>query len=226
MKILALCIVLITGALLALAMPVIESDPEDIGAKVQVASANLQAKENPWSLNSSPAQQAPETSPDFNSQYAIDSPPSDPASRPPSARPKSTAPTQPAKEAPSSWGSSNVILKRESDGHFYADAQANNGKVRLLVDTGATLVALTARDARKLGINWDQKNVRPVAKGAGGLVYGAHTVINRMKVGNIEARGVPAIIVPDGLPTSLLGQSFLSRVSTVTISGDQMELSS
>ena len=98
------------------------------------------------------------------------------------------------------------------------------GPEPMLVDTGATVVALTANDAAMMGVDWNPGDVRPVARGASGDVYGVPVTLDRIDVGGIEARRVPAVVVPEGLDISLLGQSFLSKVKRVEVTGDEMVL--
>lgn len=122
------------------------------------------------------------------------------------------------------FSSDRIQLSRESDGHFYADVDVNAGSVRFLVDTGATAVALTGDDARELGLHWSEEELGPVARGASGPVMGKHIVIDRMQLGDVQATNVRAAIIPEGLDVSLLGQTFLSKIGSVNISGDKMVL--
>jgi aspartyl protease family protein len=122
------------------------------------------------------------------------------------------------------WSADEVVLERGRNGHFYAEVSSDSGKVMMLVDTGATVVALTANDAAMLGVAWNQNEVRPVARGASGDVYGVPVVLDRIEVDGIEARRVPAVVVPEGLDISLLGQSFLAKVNRVEVTGDRMVL--
>lgn len=117
-----------------------------------------------------------------------------------------------------------VVLQRDANGHFYAEASTDTGKALMLVDTGASVVALTGNDASMMGVNWSPGDVRPVARGASGDVYGVPVVLDRLEIGGIEARGVQAVVVPEDLDVSLLGQSFLSKVNRVEVSGDEMVL--
>jgi aspartyl protease family protein len=118
-----------------------------------------------------------------------------------------------------------MALEREADGHFYATVQVDGGDYRMLVDTGATVVALTGEDARNMHLDWDPNALAPVARGASGPVFGVPVTIDAMTIGDFEARDVQAVIVPEGLGVSLLGQSFLSHVPKVDISGDKLTLS-
>lgn len=129
-----------------------------------------------------------------------------------------------ATTTPASFGS-DMELMREGDGHFYATVEVGGSDYRMLVDTGATVVALTGEDARSMGLDWDPGALAPVARGAGGPVLAVPVTIDAIAIGDFEARNVRALIVPEGLAVSLLGQSFLGRVPNVAISGDRMTLS-
>ncbi len=122
------------------------------------------------------------------------------------------------------WQTGQTVLKRQADGHFYADATVDGRQYRFLVDTGASIVALTGRDADDMGLYWDETNLRPIGRGASGTVHGVPVRIANLEVGGYEARDVPAAIIPEGLDVSLLGQSFLSQIDNVEISGDEMKL--
>ena len=126
-------------------------------------------------------------------------------------------------EEPASWHD-QVVLGRERDGHFYADVVIDGVPTRMLVDTGASVIALTGEDAAALGIYWDESEVQPVAQTANGVVSGVHTTLRRVSVGGFEGTNVAAMIIPEGLSISLLGQSFLATVDKVEIAGDQLVL--
>jgi aspartyl protease family protein len=130
-----------------------------------------------------------------------------------------TAPVPAA--APVSVNLARRELVRAADGHFYADAMVNGAQVHFLIDTGASMVALTAADAQRAGIALPAERV--IARGAGGTIEVAPIVIERIAIGPLEARGVAGAVARE-LPISLLGQSFLERVGRVEISGDRMVL--
>ncbi len=125
--------------------------------------------------------------------------------------------------ATSGWGD-ELVLQRERDGHFYAEVSVDGVPTRMLVDTGASVVALTGDDALAMGLYWDDQEVQPVAEGASGAVHGVRTSIPRLRLGEFEASNVDAIIVPEGLGISLLGQSFLETIGDVRIADDRMVL--
>jgi aspartyl protease family protein len=126
-----------------------------------------------------------------------------------------------AKFEPAGNGVASREIARSADGHFYLDAQVNGAQVHFLVDTGASMVALTPADAQRAGIALPSE--RATAQGAGGAVEVTPVTIERIAIGPLEARGVRGAVARE-LPVSLLGQSFLSRVGTVEISGDRMVL--
>lgn len=116
-----------------------------------------------------------------------------------------------------------VILRRQADGHFYADAQINGTSVRMLIDTGASGIALTRDDARKAGIGVSIGMPNVVGQGAGGAVKGEYVTLDRITLGGESARDVPAVVL-DGGGQSLLGQSFLQQFASVEIKGETMVL--
>jgi aspartyl protease family protein len=122
------------------------------------------------------------------------------------------------------WLAGEVVLPREPDGHFYADVIVSGVSAHMLVDTGATTVALTGEDAEAMGLSWSDSDVRPVAQGANGPVYGVAVMLDHVQLGELEATGVEAIVVPEGLGISLLGQSFLSKIQRVEMDQDRMVL--
>jgi aspartyl protease family protein len=144
---------------------------------------------------------------------------------------KREAPAAPASEAPlamaarPAWSDGEMVLDREGDGHFYATVSVDASNYRMLVDTGASMVALTGEDAQSMGLDWDPNALAPVARGVGGTVMGVPVKIATMAVGDFEAHDVEAVIIPDGLAVSLLGQSFLRHVPKVAIEGDNLTLS-
>lgn len=117
-----------------------------------------------------------------------------------------------------------IVLTRSQNGHFFADLDVNGQTIRFLVDTGASAIALSATDARKLGFSWTEQELRPVGRGVSGPVNGKFVTLHRMQLGSKEAWDMEAAIIPNGLEVSLLGQSFLEKIGSVRIDGDQMVL--
>jgi aspartyl protease family protein len=120
-------------------------------------------------------------------------------------------------------GSGSVTLERAGDGHFYAEAQVNGMPVKFLVDTGASAIALSRRDAQRAAIPTDPTMDEVIGTGASGPVKGQFVKLERVRLGPAEARNMDAAVLAGG-EQSLLGQSFLSQFQAVTIEGDTMVL--
>jgi aspartyl protease family protein len=123
-----------------------------------------------------------------------------------------------------SWNAGQEVLPRADDGHFYADVTIDGATAHMLVDTGASMVALTDEDAESMGVQWNVDEVHVVASGANGPVYGVQVTLGQVQLGQLEAQNVDAVVIPDGLGISLLGQSFLSKVDHVEMVDDKMVL--
>ena len=116
-----------------------------------------------------------------------------------------------------------LVLEREYDGHFYADVLINGASVRMLVDTGATAIALSRDDARRAGVGISIGMPNVVGQGASGEVKGEYVTLGRVSLAGTSAENVPAVVL-DGGEKSLLGQSFLQKFASVEMSGDRMVL--
>ncbi|MXO91778.1 retropepsin-like aspartic protease family protein [Pontixanthobacter aquaemixtae] len=122
----------------------------------------------------------------------------------------------------SSWNSGGHTLQRQSDGHFYANGTVQGASTHFLVDTGASIIALTGPDAQAAGLTWSSSDIMPIGSGASGAVYGVPVMIDQVEIGGFTQRNVRAVVIPEGLEVSLLGQSFLSQIKSVEIERDRM----
>ena len=105
----------------------------------------------------------------------------------------------------------SVALAADPRGHFVTEGLVNGGPVRFLVDTGASVVALPAGDAHRLGI--DYRKGRPIVmQTANGPTYAYLVTLDTVRIGGIELHNIEAAIHEQGLGTALLGMSFLTRV--------------
>jgi aspartyl protease family protein len=114
-----------------------------------------------------------------------------------------------------------VVLQREENGHFFVDAQVNGMSVHFLVDTGASGVALTTADAQRVGLPFSRAEFGAVGQGASGPVNGKFVTLDRVSMKGKTVQNVSGVILEGG-EMSLLGQSFLSRMGKIEISGDRM----
>jgi aspartyl protease family protein len=115
-------------------------------------------------------------------------------------------------ESASSTGSrGEVTIAASSGGHFVTSGQINGNSVRFMVDTGATMIAIPAAEAKRLGIDYE-KGQRGRASTAGGIVTSYRVKLDSVTVGDITLLGVDASVIEgQGMDTLLLGNSFLSR---------------
>ena len=107
----------------------------------------------------------------------------------------------------------SVELPRGRDGHFHANASINGRTIPVLVDTGATLVALSYEDAQAAGVSVGAGDFRYVSNTANGQARFARVVLDNVRIGNVSVRNVEAAVSQPGkLSTTLLGMSFLGQL--------------
>ncbi len=106
-------------------------------------------------------------------------------------------------------------LAKSQDGHYWAEAEVNGQRVRFLVDTGATAVALTADDARRLGFEPSTLQYGYQVATANGPARAAEVKLASISVAGAKVDDVDAFVIEKGLPTSLLGMTYLGRLSRI-----------
>lgn len=107
------------------------------------------------------------------------------------------------------------IPKDPQSGQYHYKGRVNSGYVDFLVDTGASAVALTLTDARKAGIKERDLTYNVPISTAGGRNYAARVTLDQLALGGIIIRDVEALVVPEGLETSLLGMTWLGQLQEV-----------
>jgi aspartyl protease family protein len=118
-----------------------------------------------------------------------------------------------------------VVLTRSSNGHFYTDAQVNGRTIHFLVDTGATTVALSRSDAEAVGLATnDPSAFTGTGRGANGTLTYMPVTLDSVGIGNLEERDVDGVVLNGDVDVSLLGQSWLKRIRSVSIADDRMTL--
>ena len=105
----------------------------------------------------------------------------------------------------------SITLAADSRGHFFSEGAINGKPTRFIVDTGATVIALPAAEAQRLGIDY-RKGQRALTATAGGMVEAFRIRLDRVRLGDIELTGLDAMVIEQGLSVNLLGMSFLNRV--------------
>jgi len=107
----------------------------------------------------------------------------------------------------------DAVLKG-ADGHYWAEGEIEGERVRFLVDTGATQVALTADDARRLGIDLSRLRYNSSVVTAAGRTRAAVVRLPAITVAGARIEQVDAVVIEKGLDASLLGMSYLGRLSS------------
>lgn len=116
-----------------------------------------------------------------------------------------------ARPAPAQGEIGEVV--KGADGHYWADGAVNGQTVRFLVDTGATAVTLTANDAQRLGLTPATLSYDLKMSTANGESRAARVKLASISVAGAEVTDVDAVVVESGLQTSLLGMTYLGRLS-------------
>lgn len=118
-----------------------------------------------------------------------------------------------------------VEIKSGGNNHYFATVDVNGRKIDVMVDTGASMVALTHEDARRLSLSPRASDFTMQVQTANGVSRFAPVILDRVAIGGIEVRGVQAAVAEPGrLSTTLLGMSFLSRLQRVDMRAGVMIL--
>ena len=127
--------------------------------------------------------------------------------------------TQPIVES-----SSVVSIRKSPDGQFWTDGRANSATIKFLVDTGASVVALTPEDARRAGHDPRNMTFDVPVNTANGQIFAGRVQLKSVTIGAVTVRDVEALVVPEGLSVSLLGMSYLGRLQKVEATQSMMIL--
>lgn len=117
-----------------------------------------------------------------------------------------------------------AVIGRSVGGSFFVNGAVNGQPARFLVDTGASDIVLTQEDAARAGLHLDPKQFSDPNETANGVGYGAPVVVNSLTVGSIHLRNVPVQVNKAPMSASLLGMTFLKRLASFEVKGDQLIL--
>jgi aspartyl protease family protein len=115
-------------------------------------------------------------------------------------------------------------IARAPDGHYWLRAEVNGYPANFLVDTGATLTAVSGETAAAAGLTPRDGGLPVRMQTANGSVAARLTTIEELRFGNVAARGLDAIIAPGLGPTNVIGMNLLSRLASVRLEGETMIL--
>ncbi len=121
-------------------------------------------------------------------------------------------------ESVSSAEAATTELKAGRGGHFITDADINGTTIKVLVDTGATAVALSYEDAQNAGLRPGHLDFNVPVSTANGIAMAARVKIDRIAIDGIEVEDVEGMVAQEGaLQGTLLGMSFLSRLDSFKV---------
>jgi aspartyl protease family protein len=118
-----------------------------------------------------------------------------------------------------------VRISRGQAGEFALQAKINGVTAPMVIDTGATSVVLTYDTAKAIGLPLELLEYDVDVQTAGGHTKAARLTLDRLAVGKLVERSVPALVVPHGqMKTNLLGMSFLDRLESWEVHADSLVL--
>jgi len=117
-----------------------------------------------------------------------------------------------------------VEIARGTGGSFAVTTQVNGARIAMVLDTGASAVVLTQEAARTAGLPLEVLNYSVHVDTANGRAWAAPVTLDKVSIGGITERSVPALITQGGLRTNLLGMSFLNRLQSWEVRGDRLLL--
>ena len=116
-------------------------------------------------------------------------------------------------------------IPKDARGHFSTDGRIDGSRVGFMVDTGASVIALTESSAAKIGIRPFPSDYNATVKTANGSVKAARAKLKSVDIGGLEVRDVEAMVLPDNvLSENLLGLSYLSRLRRFEYAGGKLVL--
>lgn len=121
-------------------------------------------------------------------------------------------------------GDGQIIVPRQSDGHYYLTLELNGTRIPFVVDTGATDMVLTRDDAARAGLEPDTLNFIGRANTANGVVQTAPVRIGTVRLGDVTDTDVRASVNDGEMTGSLLGMGYLEKWGRIEISGGELRL--
>ncbi len=115
-------------------------------------------------------------------------------------------------------------IPMSADGHFWARARIDGVERRMLIDSGATVTALSARTARAAGLEIGTDIVPVVLQTANGAIAADTARIATLRLGDIAAHGLPVVVSPAFGDMDVLGMNFLSRLQSWRVEGSTLIL--
>lgn len=112
-----------------------------------------------------------------------------------------------------------VRIRMDPDGHFWVRATIDGVEQRLLVDTGASVTALSARTAQRAGLKTRVEPFPVLLRTANGTIRPETAEVGELRFGNVVARDLPVVVSPAFGDMNVLGMNFLSRLKGWRVEG-------
>jgi aspartyl protease family protein len=142
-----------------------------------------------------------------------------------SATPAKASPMAVSQTAPVPSGGRTVTIPRDTRGHFQTDGHIEGQRINFMIDTGASVIALTENDAARIGVHPSRGDYNATVSTANGKVMAARVRLASVDVGGLVVRDVDAMVLPDGaLSENLLGLSYLSKLKRFELANGKMVL--
>lgn len=119
---------------------------------------------------------------------------------------------------------SAIAVPRSNDGHYHLTLDVNGTAVDFVIDTGASQVVLSQRDAARIGIDANSLNYSGAASTANGVVRTAPVMLDHVRLGAITDRNVPAVVNGGEMDNSLLGMTYLGLYNRIEIANGELVL--
>lgn len=120
--------------------------------------------------------------------------------------------------------SGEMIINIARDGHFYLDTIINSSPIRFMIDTGASDIVISMKEAERVGIRTNKLIFNRPYQTANGISWGAKTTLEKMEVEDLLFYDVPASVNSADMGTSLLGMSFLRKFHKYEFYRDKLVL--
>lgn len=140
------------------------------------------------------------------------------------AEPEPEPEPEPEQQQPEPVTPDEMVIKAGPRGHYFIEAEVDGSEVGFLVDTGATMVALSLKDAETLGLSASQLDFTGRANTANGVARFAPVVLSEVAIGDLVIHDVQAVVMEAPMEISLLGMTFLSRLAGFEIKDSELTM--
>ena len=117
-----------------------------------------------------------------------------------------------------------VRIAKADDGHFWATAEINGVRRRMLIDSGATVTAISSQTAAAAKLDLDESPFGTMLSTANGDIAVTRSTVDDLRIGTIETHDLAAVVSPAFGDTDILGMNFLSRLKSWRVEGDTLIL--